>query len=210
MLPPLIPGAEKFDLYNVESKPNGDVDAAKEALAACGQPNGFATNMSYRAERPKEKATAESLQQSLAKVGIKLTLKPYPQGDYFKLYAGKPDFAKTNGLGLMVYGWGADWPDGFGFLPRSSTAGSSGPAGNTNLGVKIPEVDKLLDQALATTDAAAREKIWPQIDKKVMEDADVPAGRLGQGPALPADDADERVRQRRLQRCTTTPRSGVK
>jgi hypothetical protein len=30
--------------------------------------------MAYRAERPKEKAVAESMQQSLAKVGIKLTL----------------------------------------------------------------------------------------------------------------------------------------
>ena len=64
--------------------------------AACGQPNGFSTNIAYRAERPKEKATAEALQQSLAKVGIKLTIKPYPPGDYFKLYAGKPDFAKAN------------------------------------------------------------------------------------------------------------------
>ena len=50
--------------------------------------------MAYRAERPKEKATAESLQQSLARVGIKLTLKPYPQGDYFSLYAGKPQLPR--------------------------------------------------------------------------------------------------------------------
>ena len=52
LLPPLIPGAQKFDLYNVGSKPTGDLDAAKKALQACGQPNGFSTNISYRAERP--------------------------------------------------------------------------------------------------------------------------------------------------------------
>ena len=85
-----------MDLYDSKAKPTGDVDSAKAALAKCGQPNGFETNISYRAERPKEKAAAESMQQSLAKVGIKLTLKPYPTGDYFKLYAGKPDFAKAN------------------------------------------------------------------------------------------------------------------
>ena len=45
----------------------GDVTKAKEALTPCGQPNGFETNIAYRAERPKEKATAESLQQSLAR-----------------------------------------------------------------------------------------------------------------------------------------------
>jgi len=182
MLPPLIPGAEKFDLYNFESKPNGDVDAAKQALTACGQPSGFATNMSYRAERPKEKALAESMQQSLARVGIRLTLKPYPQGDYFKLYAGKPDYAKANKLGLMTNGWAADWPDGFGFLAQiadSRVIRASG--GNTNLGIKLPAVDQLFDQALATTDVAAREKIWPQIDKKVMEDALVLPGVWARG-----------------------------
>ena len=43
----------------------GDVAKAKDELAQCGQPNGFTTGVSYRAERPKEKATAEALQQSL-------------------------------------------------------------------------------------------------------------------------------------------------
>ena len=68
----------------------------KAALAACGQPNGFATNMAYRSDRPKEQATAEALQQSLARVGINLEIKPYPLVDYLKLYAGKPDFARAN------------------------------------------------------------------------------------------------------------------
>jgi peptide/nickel transport system substrate-binding protein len=171
LLPPLIPGAQKFDLYNIASKPTGDLDAAKKALQACGQPNGFSTNISYRSERPREKALAESLQQSLAKIGIKLTIKPYPQGDYFKLYAGKPDFAKKNNLGLMVYGWAADWPDGYGFLAQITDSRAIRAAGNTNLGVKLPEVDKLLDQAVVETDTAKREAIWPQIDRKVMEAA---------------------------------------
>ncbi len=152
MMPPLVPGAPKSDTYNFLTKKNGDVDAAKGELSQCGKADGFATNMSYRAERPKEKALAESLQQSLAKVGIKLTLKPFPQGDYFKLYAGKPDYAKNNSLGLMANGWGADWPDGFGFLQQivdSRVIRASG--GNTNLTVKIPEVDSLLDKALETS-----------------------------------------------------------
>ena len=182
LLPPLIPGAQKVDLYNFNAKPNGDADTAKQELSTCGKPDGFATNMSYRAERPKEKALAESLQQSLSKIGIKLTLKPYPQGDYFKLYAGKPDFAKKNGLGLMANGWAADWPDGFGFLSQiidSRVIRASG--GNTNLTVKIPEVDKLIDKALLTTDKADREKIWADADKRVMEEAVILPGVWGRG-----------------------------
>ncbi|WP_323096567.1 ABC transporter substrate-binding protein [Intrasporangium sp. YIM S08009] len=176
LLPPVVPGYQAMDMYNAKSKPQGDVDSAKAALAKCGQPNGFSTNISYRPERPKEKATAESLQQALAKVGIKLTLKAYPAGDYFKLYAGKPDFAKANNLGLMVMSWGADWPDGFGFLQQIVDSRVIRPAGNTNLGIKLPEVDKLMDQALSENDKTKREAIWGQIDKVVMENAQVIPG----------------------------------
>ncbi|HET9631419.1 MAG TPA: ABC transporter substrate-binding protein [Terrabacter sp.] len=176
LLPPVVPGFQEMDLYNAKSKPQGDVDSAKAALAKCGQPNGFETNISFRPERPKEKATAESLQQALAKVGIKANLKGYPQGDYFKLYAGKPDFAKANKLGLMVMSWGADWPDGFGFLQQIVDSRVIRPAGNTNLGIKLPEVDKLMDQALQENDKTKREAIWGQIDKVVMEQAQVIPG----------------------------------
>ena len=171
LLPPNIPGYQKYDLYpSPEGK--GDVAKAKELLTKCGQPNGFATNISYRAERPKEKATAESLQQSLAKVGIKLTLKPFPQGDYFAQYAGNPPYVKANKLGLTLNGWGSDWNDGFGFLSQivdSRVIRETG--GSSNVSVRDPEVDKMLDAAILNQDAKAREGQWAAIDKKVMEDA---------------------------------------
>ena len=171
LMPPLIPGAEKFETYKAGPDNKGDVAKAKESLAACGHPSGFSTNITYRAERPREKATAESLQQSLAKAGIKTTLKPFPQADYSKLYVGAPAYAKKNNLGIIIYGWGADWPDGFGFLSQIVDSRVIRPAGNTNLGVKIPEVDQMIDKALETTDTAAREKIWVDIDKRVMKEA---------------------------------------
>ncbi len=172
MLPSQIPGAKKMDPYNFLAHKNGDVDGAKAELQKCGQPSGFPVNISYRAERPKEKATAESMQQALGKVGITATLKPFPSGDYFKLYAGKPDYAKQNKLGIMITGWGADWPDGFGFLQQivdSRVIRASG--GNTNLGIRDPQVDSLIDKALTTTDADQRNPIWGQIDAQVMSDA---------------------------------------
>jgi len=171
LMPPLIPGFKKIDLYEFESKPQGDIDKAKQELQQCGQPNGFSTNISYRAERDSEKATAESLQQSLQKVGIKTELKAYPQDDYAKIYAGNVSFSKKNNLGLRVYGWGADWNDGFGFLSQIVDSRAIRPAGNTNFNVKDPEVDKLLDKALATLDDKEREGLWGDIDQKVMEGA---------------------------------------
>jgi peptide/nickel transport system substrate-binding protein len=171
LLPPVVPGHQDMDTYGFKAKPQGDPEAAKAELAKCGKPNGFDTVVSYRNERPKEKAVAESLQQSLGKAGIKVTLKGFPAGDYFKLYAGKPDYAKANGLGLLVMSWGADWPDGFGFLQQIVDSRVIRAAGNTNLGVKIPAVDQLIDQALSENDITKREGIWGQVDKTVMDNA---------------------------------------
>ncbi|MFD1520235.1 ABC transporter substrate-binding protein [Pseudonocardia yunnanensis] len=181
LLPPVIAGAQQFDPYPTPGNA-GDVAKAKDELAQCGQPNGFTTGVSYRAERPKEKATAEALQQSLAKVGINLEIKPYPLTDYGKLYAGKPDFAKANNLGLIVYGWAADWPDGYGFLAQiTDSRVIRATGGNSNFGVKDPEVDAMLDKAVTTTDTAARESMWVDIDKKVMDDAYIVPGIWAKG-----------------------------
>ncbi len=172
IMPPMIPGYQQYDLFPAGADNKGDVAKAQAALTACGQPNGFETNMAYRAERPKEKATAESLQQALARVNIKLTLKPFPQGDYFSQYAGNPPYSRANNLGLATNGWGADWNDGFGFLSQitdSRVIRETG--GSSNISVRIPAVDGLLDQALAETDSAKRDLIWGQIDKRVMEEA---------------------------------------
>jgi peptide/nickel transport system substrate-binding protein len=172
LLPPTIPGHADFDLYPNGQDHKGDLDAAKKSLQACGQPNGFETNIGYRAERPKEKATAEAFQQALSRVGIKLTLKPFPQGDYFAQYCGLPPYVVKNKLGLCVNGWAADWPDGFGFLSQitdSRVIRETG--GSSNISVRIPEVDQMLDKALTELDTNKRNQMWGEIDKRVMQDA---------------------------------------
>lgn len=172
IMPPNIPGYQAYDLYPNGQDHKGDLEAAKKSLEACGQPNGFETSIAYRAERPKEKATAEAFQQALSRVGIKLTLKPFPQGDYFAQYAGLPPYVVKNKLGLVLNGWQADWPDGFGFLSQivdSRVIRETG--GSSNTSVRIPEVDEKLDQALTELDEGKRNQLWAEIDKRVMEEA---------------------------------------
>jgi peptide/nickel transport system substrate-binding protein len=171
IMPPQIPGYQKFDLYPTPDN-KGDVAKAKEELKLCGKPDGFQTNISFRTERPKEKATAEAFQQALAKVGIDATPKGYPQGDYFSAYAGNPPFVVKNNLGLVINSWGPDWNDGFGFLSQivdSRVIRETG--GSSNTSVRIPAVDKMLDQAQVELDQAKRESDWGAIDKAVMEQA---------------------------------------
>ena len=172
LMPPSIDGHVDLNVYPNGDDHKGDVNKAKESLQACGQPNGFATNMAYRSDRPKEKATAEALQQSLQRVGIKLTLKGFPTGDYFSTYAGNPPYARKNNLGISTNSWGADWNDGFGFLSQivdSRVIRETG--GSSNISVRIPDVDKMLDAASVEPDKAKRDKMYGDIDKRVMEEA---------------------------------------
>ena len=53
LLPPTVNGYSKFDLYPTAGN-KGDVAKAKAALAACGKPNGFTTNLTARSDRPAE------------------------------------------------------------------------------------------------------------------------------------------------------------
>ncbi|MEV5891269.1 ABC transporter substrate-binding protein [Nonomuraea fuscirosea] len=172
VMPPPIVGQEKFDLYATPEN-KGDVNKAKAALTACGQPNGFSTTMAFRSDRPREKALAEAMQQALAKVNIKVELKGFPGSSYFSDYAGNTDYVKKNGIGLAGHGWGSDWPDGYGFMQAIVDSRTIRKAGNYNLSVKNPEVDKLIDQASSELDETARAKLWVDVDKKVMEDASI-------------------------------------
>jgi peptide/nickel transport system substrate-binding protein len=170
LLPPVIPGYEKFDLFPAGSDNKGDLDKAKESLEACGQPNGFSATIGYRAERPKEKATAEAFQQALDRIGIKLTVKPLPEATYSSDTCGDPNYRNQRKIGMCVYGWGADWPDGFGFLSQIVDSRTM-RAGAANMNVDIPEVDRMLDEAMSELDTDKREADWAAIDRKVMEQA---------------------------------------
>jgi peptide/nickel transport system substrate-binding protein len=78
-----------------------------------------------------------------------------------------------------MMGWAADWPDGFGFLSQIVDSRVIRAAGNTNLGVKDPAVDALIDKALANPDLASQQKDWVAVDKKVMEGAWILPGVWG-------------------------------
>jgi peptide/nickel transport system substrate-binding protein len=172
LMPPFIPGYQKTDEFPDGADHTGDLTKAKAALAACGKPNGFSTNMAYRSDRPKEKATAEALQQSLKRVGINLTLKGYPTGDYFSIDVGKPSFLVANNLGLATNGWAADWNDGFGFLQQIVDGRVIRPSGgSSNLSVNFPAINTMIDQAEVETDTNKRNQDWAAIDKAVMDQA---------------------------------------
>jgi peptide/nickel transport system substrate-binding protein len=171
IMPPNIVGYKSFDYYNALSQPGGDVSAAKQQLAACGQPNGFSTNMAYRDDNPQETAEATALQASLSAVGIKLTLKGFPSGPYYTNFAGDPAYVHAHDIGLAGGGWGADWPNGYGFLDELLNGNSIAATGNTNIAEENnPVINNLFTKSDSLT-GAARTAIWSQIDMQAMKDA---------------------------------------
>ncbi|RAY13970.1 ABC transporter substrate-binding protein [Actinomadura craniellae] len=172
--PPNVAGRQKGTDFYTQAQVGykGDVAKAKEALAACGQPNGFATTMVFRSDREKEKAVAEAMEQALARVGIKLTLKGYPSGTYTGEQFGSPAFVKKDKIGLGTYGWAPDWPTGYGYLQPISDGKAIVSSGNSNPSeFNDTQVNKLWNDVVKLQDPAERDKVYNQIDERMREQA---------------------------------------
>jgi peptide/nickel transport system substrate-binding protein len=177
VLPPNIVGHKSFDLYQAATQPGGNVAAAKNQLKLCGQPNGFSTGITYRSDRPKEVAAAQSMQASLARVGIKTSLHGFPTSTYDANFAGVPKYEANHGIGISFYGWAADWPDAWGYMYYIVDGKAISPAGNTNLSqLNDPTVNSLLGKMAATNDAATRNSYASQVDMQVMKVAAIMPG----------------------------------
>lgn len=172
IMPPTILGYRKYDIYHALSMPNGDDAAAKAQLKLCGKPNGFSTNMAYMTGTPGDLAAATALRRALAGVGIKVTLLGYPAGTYYSKFAGVPGYVHRHGIGIATGGWGADWPDGYGFMYDIADGAAISPIGNSNIEeLNNPTINELFSQAANDTSAAARLALWPQIGKDIMRQA---------------------------------------
>ncbi|MFF9911508.1 ABC transporter substrate-binding protein [Streptomyces sp. NPDC013457] len=171
MLPPAIKGADpKADPYG-KLAGKADVAKAKEALQKCGKPNGFKTTIAVRNNKPIEIATAESLQQSLKAVGIDAQIDQF-DGAQTSGIIGSPKVVKEKGYGIIIMGWGADFPSGQGFLQPLVDGRFILQSGNNNFSeLNDPAVNGLFDQALKETDPAKAGELYKQINTKVSEAA---------------------------------------
>jgi peptide/nickel transport system substrate-binding protein len=190
ILPPTLDGYQQFDLYPLADDGDINVDAARAELALAGLPDGFSTKIAARIDRLKEYRAAEALSAGLARVGIQAEVVPFSSGEYFEKRGGCPEFLHANGIGIIMFGWGADFPDGFGFLQQIVDGRAIKPHGNQNMGeLDDPEVNALLDKGACSPDPAERAELWGAIDRLVMEHAVIvpylyPRSLLYRDPAL--------------------------
>ncbi|MEV0221548.1 ABC transporter substrate-binding protein [Streptomyces sp. NPDC050704] len=172
MLPPTVPGSEgqKYDPYELAgANKKGNVAKAKEELKACGQPNGFSTTIAVRNNKPVEVATAESLQASLKKIGVKVEIDQY-DGAQTTGIIGAPDNVKKKGYGIIIMGWGPDFPtvQGYG-LPLWDSSYILESGNNNFAMIKDKTIDGLFDSYVKELDDTKKTGIATEINHKVME-----------------------------------------
>ncbi|MER5768330.1 ABC transporter substrate-binding protein [Streptomyces sp. NPDC001985] len=170
MLPKSIKGSSDYDPFGIlarEGKP--DIAKAKAALKACGKPDGFSTNITARTNNPGEVQTAEALQESLKAVGINAQVETLDGAESASI-TGSPAVVKKRGLGLVMIGWGPDFPTGQGFSQPIVDGRFIVPNGNYNISeTNDPKINKLFDDALKETDPDKAGEIYKEMNHAVAD-----------------------------------------
>ncbi len=151
-LPSILPGHLDDPVF--EDLP--DREKAKELLAEAGYPDGFSSKLLSFSEITILADTAIALREEAAKIGIDLELELMELG-IVQSRRQERDFD------LVITGFGADWTQSWLSGPYAT-----GSTGNQN-DFSDPEIDALLRDARMETDPEARDEIYRDIQRKLME-----------------------------------------
>ena len=114
-----------------DSDPRPDLAAARAALEACGQPDGFSTVLAV-ADTPTSVDVAEEIAGQLAEVGIQVEVRPLSANTFYATDVGDPDSVTASGFGLILATWTADFSTPGSFLTPLVDGRSIRDVGNTN------------------------------------------------------------------------------
>jgi len=147
-------------------------EAAKKLLADAGYPSGFGLTLHGPNDRYINDAKiCQAIGQMMARIGIKAEVETMSKSVFFsKASRGGPN--KTPAFSFILVGWGSG--TGEASSPLKSLLHTYDKArgfGASNRGrYSNAEVDRLIEQALATVDDAKREKLLQQATEVAIED----------------------------------------
>ena len=165
ILPPKMPG------YDARYKGYAyDVERAKKLLSAAGLPKGFTTTLYTNSTDPNPRI-AQSIQQDLAAVGIKIELKSQASSTVIDA-AGTPKTAPLVWSGGMA--WTQDYPDPSDFYwPILSCRSAVQGGWNWSFACdkKLDALASKADQMTASVQRPARLEMYKKLFKTLMDQA---------------------------------------
>jgi peptide/nickel transport system substrate-binding protein len=152
-----------------------DPAGAKKLLAEAGVPNGFRLTIHSPNDRyPNDAKIAEAVGQMLTRNGIDTQVVTMTQGVFFReASTGSPD--KGPKFSFILVGWGSGTGEASSPLKSLlATFSREKGMGPSNRGrYSNPEVDKLIDDALATVDDAKRQDLLARATEVAIEDVGI-------------------------------------
>ncbi|WP_431896122.1 ABC transporter substrate-binding protein [Nonomuraea sp. bgisy101] len=110
------------------------------------------------------------IRDNLAAAGIEVTVKNVPLLEEIDTL-GNPAAHTKQKVGLVMRRWSPDWPDADPMLSPLIDSREIVESGfSTNLGVRLTQVDRLIDQSRRTLDPEARARTWRQAERLVLEE----------------------------------------
>jgi peptide/nickel transport system substrate-binding protein len=169
ILPPAVPGFEKYELPGLNGTGKGAQDPAvaaevKAKLKELGKEN-FELSWYFSNDDPIKTQVNQLYTQVFEKAGFKVKATGVPKAK-IRTLTGKQD-APVN-IGKSPAGWCSDWPTGTSWFPVLFKSDAIA-LGNSIGQLQDPALDKEIDRVAALTpDEQLKE--WGKVDKKILQD----------------------------------------
>jgi len=147
---------------------------AKQLLAAAGFKNGLNLTLLYRPSSTVATKMAQTLQNDLSNIGVKIKLLSATPSDFYVKYLEVPSVAKRGVWDMALAGWGPDWYGDAAvsfFNPLFSGPASYPPIGSNFGFYNNPTTTALIANGAKAATASQAATIWAQADQAVMKDA---------------------------------------
>lgn len=162
ILPPSIPGYDAA----LPHRQRFDLQKAREEMRLAGFPNGLPEPVTlWTSDSPTGRIYGELAQSDLAKIGIKLQLKPVSFPVYLE-ETGKPRTAQ-----MASGGWSMDFPDASNFLSLVSSSMKAERDSSNRSFYADPWLDDLLARALVERDPTKRTAMYHEANDFVAHQA---------------------------------------
>jgi ABC-type transport system substrate-binding protein len=172
-IPPDTVGYQPYNPYPAKDDA-GDPARCRSLLAQAGHQRGLTLRFPYRIIGNHAK-TAQSIQANLQACGITTRLTSDTGTTFYKKMLANPEDAKAGAWDIAAPGWTPDWygNNGRSMLQPLFDGRLYGRGSPDFGGYNDPQVNALMDRAMAARSKAEAAKFWHQTDRRIMQDAPI-------------------------------------